>query len=262
MARPDRSWLGEDCVKIFQFIDLSNRASSPQAIFEMLVEAAASEGFDRVAYGSVNYRETCRFAEHSPQAIILNFPIEWQKSYSERKYYEIDPVLVLAPQMVRAFPWSVFAERGLIGRRQRTFFGLAGEAGLRDGAAVPIHGAGGKVSILSFAASTPGTDASAKLRYLEVLASQFHIAFTNLSQDGARTDQLVMLSERERDCLGWISQGKSSWDIGTILNISENTVNFHVKNAMRKLDTSSRTVAVIKAIRHGIIDLPGNSRIR
>ena len=40
-----------------------------------------------------------------------------------------------------------------------------------------------------------------------------------------------------------------------ILNISENTVNFHIKNVMRKLDTTSRTVAVIKAIRLGLIEM-------
>ncbi len=41
-----------------------------------------------------------------------------------------------------------------------------------------------------------------------------------------------------------------------ILKISENTVNFHVKNAMRKLATTSRTVAVVKAIRLNLIELP------
>jgi DNA-binding CsgD family transcriptional regulator len=41
-----------------------------------------------------------------------------------------------------------------------------------------------------------------------------------------------------------------------ILKISDNTVNFHIKNAMRKLGTTSRTVAVVKAIRHNFIDLP------
>ncbi|MCA1379001.1 helix-turn-helix transcriptional regulator [Bradyrhizobium sp. IC4060] len=53
--------------------------------------------------------------------------------------------------------------------------------------------------------------------------------------------QEVVLSERERQCLRWVEEGKSSWAIGVILNVSENTVNFHVKNAMRKLETSSRT---------------------
>ncbi|UPK20617.1 helix-turn-helix transcriptional regulator [Bradyrhizobium sp. 131] len=65
--------------------------------------------------------------------------------------------------------------------------------------------------------------------------------------------QEVVLSEREKQCLRWIEQGKSSWAIGVILNVSENTVNFHVKNAMRKLETISRTQCVVKARRLGLI---------
>ncbi|WP_199763242.1 helix-turn-helix domain-containing protein, partial [Bradyrhizobium guangdongense] len=45
----------------------------------------------------------------------------------------------------------------------------------------------------------------------------------------------------ERQCLRWVEEGKSSWEIGVILNVSLNTVNFHLKNAMRKLETSTRT---------------------
>ncbi|APG14876.1 helix-turn-helix transcriptional regulator [Bradyrhizobium japonicum] len=57
----------------------------------------------------------------------------------------------------------------------------------------------------------------------------------------------VVLSERERQCLRWVEKGKSSWSIGVILKVSENTVNFHIKNAMRKLETSTRTQCVVKA---------------
>jgi len=54
----------------------------------------------------------------------------------------------------------------------------------------------------------------------------------------------------------WTAQGKSSWDIGRILNISENTVKFHLKNAMRKLGTNSRIAAAIKAMRLKLLDIP------
>ncbi|KYK49928.1 helix-turn-helix transcriptional regulator [Bradyrhizobium liaoningense] len=64
----------------------------------------------------------------------------------------------------------------------------------------------------------------------------------------------VVLSERERQCLRWVEEGKSSWAIGVILKVSENTVNFHVKNAMRKLETSSRTQCVVKARRQRLIE--------
>ncbi|WP_036011952.1 helix-turn-helix domain-containing protein [Bradyrhizobium yuanmingense] len=63
----------------------------------------------------------------------------------------------------------------------------------------------------------------------------------------------VVLSERERQCLRWVEKGKSSWSIGVILNVSGNTVDFHIKNAMRKLETSTRTQCVVKARRLRLI---------
>ena len=74
------------------------------------------------------------------------------------------------------------------------------------------------------------------------------------SEERAR-DAPIQLSPREKDCLTWTALGKSSWDIGKIMRISENTVNFHVKNAMRKLGTTSRTVAAIKSIQLNLICL-------
>jgi DNA-binding CsgD family transcriptional regulator len=62
------------------------------------------------------------------------------------------------------------------------------------------------------------------------------------------------LSAREKACLSWAAAGKSSWEIGRILCISENTVVFHIKNAMRKLGTNSRTLAAFKAVELGPIE--------
>ncbi|MDA9445739.1 helix-turn-helix domain-containing protein [Bradyrhizobium sp. CCBAU 21360] len=66
--------------------------------------------------------------------------------------------------------------------------------------------------------------------------------------------QEVVLSEREKQCLRWVEKGKSSWAIGVILGVSVNTVNFHIKNAMRKLETTSRTQCVVKARHLGLLD--------
>jgi len=64
------------------------------------------------------------------------------------------------------------------------------------------------------------------------------------------------LSEREKECLSWTALGKSSWSTGQILGISKSTVNFHIKNAMKKLNTTNRTAAAIKAMRMGLIEPP------
>ncbi len=61
------------------------------------------------------------------------------------------------------------------------------------------------------------------------------------------------LSSREKEVLKWIKEGKSNYDIGDILDISSNTVNFHIKNLFKKLNVVNRTQAVSEALRVGII---------
>ncbi|SCB51598.1 DNA-binding transcriptional regulator, CsgD family [Bradyrhizobium yuanmingense] len=83
--------------------------------------------------------------------------------------------------------------------------------------------------------------ADSLLAPLSGMASADAFLFSGLQEKFMADRQEVVLSERERQCLRWVEEGKSSWEIGVILNVSLNTVNFHLKNAMRKLETSTRT---------------------
>ena len=64
----------------------------------------------------------------------------------------------------------------------------------------------------------------------------------------------VTLSPREREALQWAAEGKSEWEIGEIMGISEHGVDKHMRAARMKLGTTSRTQAVAEAIRIGLIN--------
>ncbi|HSK41898.1 MAG TPA: helix-turn-helix transcriptional regulator [Arenibaculum sp.] len=61
------------------------------------------------------------------------------------------------------------------------------------------------------------------------------------------------LTNREIEVLKWASYGKTSREISEILIISVNTVNFHVKNAMMKLETANKTATVARASMLGLL---------
>lgn len=61
------------------------------------------------------------------------------------------------------------------------------------------------------------------------------------------------LTERELTCLRWAAVGKTSWEMGAILGLTERTVNFHVQNACRKLGVHSRQAAITSALRAGLL---------
>ena len=61
----------------------------------------------------------------------------------------------------------------------------------------------------------------------------------------------TQLTSRERDVLRAVTEGATSREIGQRLEISENTVNFHLKNMFRKLELRNRVQLAAWAARNG-----------
>jgi len=70
------------------------------------------------------------------------------------------------------------------------------------------------------------------------------------SQNAARVRHLT---SREIEVLKWTADGKSSQDIADILTLSKNTVDFHIKNTVQKLNVPNKTAAVVQAVLLGLI---------
>lgn len=62
-----------------------------------------------------------------------------------------------------------------------------------------------------------------------------------------------VLSKREIEVLIWIERGKTSFEAGKILGISEHTIINHLENIKRKLNASNRTHAVAIALERRLL---------
>lgn len=85
---------------------------------------------------------------------------------------------------------------------------------------------------------------------------QPEIAGALLSQDDSQggTGRGSTLTEREREVLGLIADGRSNREIARALVLSEKTVKTHVSNILMKLDLADRTQAALWAVRNGLTD--------
>lgn len=61
------------------------------------------------------------------------------------------------------------------------------------------------------------------------------------------------LSERERECLFWAAEGKTTDETALILDVSNNTVNGYMQQAIRKLGAPNRAKAVAIAVRNRLV---------
>lgn len=66
-------------------------------------------------------------------------------------------------------------------------------------------------------------------------------------------DQAAPLTARQIDCLRWVQEGKTAWEIGQILGISNRTVESYLAIAFERLEVNTRVQAVLKARALGLL---------
>jgi DNA-binding NarL/FixJ family response regulator len=89
---------------------------------------------------------------------------------------------------------------------------------------------------------------------LVVLPVQDFVSPAGWSPPPGRSEALIEpLTAREMEVLAKMSEGLSNKEISSSLAISEHTVKFHVASILSKLEATSRTEAVMQAIRKGLI---------
>jgi DNA-binding NarL/FixJ family response regulator len=88
-------------------------------------------------------------------------------------------------------------------------------------------------------------------------ASRVLEEFARLARDGNGKAE-DELTPRERDVLELVAAGATNREIGVALYISENTVDFHVKNILHKLHLRNRAQAAAYAVHSGLVENPRN----
>jgi DNA-binding CsgD family transcriptional regulator len=91
------------------------------------------------------------------------------------------------------------------------------------------------------------------IRECRILANYFHGHILRIN--GHNSEEDILISARELDCLKWTAAGKTAWEASVILGISERTVRFHLNAAREKLNCATTTQAVAKAIANQLIDI-------
>ena len=195
----------------------------------------------------------------SKQMVIsTTFPDEWRDRYREQNYHRIDPVFRECRRSVMPQVWADVLQNNDLDRRQHQMFAEAIECGMTNGVAIPIHGPNREFAVVSLAAEGPTAEFKRRIPHFKhtahVLAIHVHAAIRRLL-DKDNFNSNVRLTPRERECLEWTARGKSSWAISEILTLSERTVNFHLANAMSKLEVTNRTHAVAKSLNNGLIEI-------
>lgn len=105
---------------------------------------------------------------------------------------------------------------------------------------------------------TLGAVASGEPALSRELAARILDEFTRLAREDPAKEPEDALTPRERDVLQLVAEGATNREIAAALFVSENTVNFHMKNILRKLHVKNRAQAAAYAVRRGVAEPPAD----
>jgi LuxR family transcriptional regulator, activator of conjugal transfer of Ti plasmids len=237
---------------VFQtFIDRLQGAYDKDTLGAAMSNVADSVGLTKFAY--LGFR---RPGPHLP-VFVTSYPLDWVSHYQNRRYQDIDPVVMTARSRQLPFFWSEQSLGNRASHEQRRFFGEATEFGIKCGLTVPIHDSLTGMATVTFVSDrNPAQlrrDVEVHRQLIHLASIYFHVHVGQKLEDTAETDQ-PRLSPREVACLQWVVRGKSMWEIGEILSISRRTVVFHIENAKRKLDAVTLPQVVAVALQKRLIE--------
>lgn len=240
-------------VELSLFLDTSGDVVESEQLFELLSAFALNFDCPWIAYGPLASEQTVLKPARPDSTGMWNYPDEWQERYLKMGYAKIDPLIKKGRKGVGAFRWSEVYDDDSTTQNERRVLDEAATFGLRSGVTIPLHGPADSFNFMSFAQSSDSELQNRAITYLQIAAVQFHLRVAKLGTP-MTSEHIYKLSPKEIECIFWVSRGKTSAEIGTILGRSRNTVDFHVKNVMQKLDATSRTVAAVKALKLGITE--------
>ena len=230
----------------FDVLDQLSANKRPTDVF--LKSIARRYGLDHLVYFTINLP----VANEGPFYAATYSP-QWVSHYFAQDYARIDPALHKTLGGIFPVDWSTIDRKAT---HIRKFFGEAIEFGVgNQGLSFPIRGLHRETAVFSLATSLPDiewqTYARHYMRDFQIIGHFIHNRMFEAL--GIDTSPGAPLLHRELECLRWCAAGKTKWETGEILGISERTVKFHLDQARHKLNCMNVTHAVAKALAIGLI---------
>jgi LuxR family quorum-sensing system transcriptional regulator SolR len=224
-------------------IKLKNEAD----FFQTITTTAKELGYEYCAYGAQMPLPISR-----PTVVLFNnYPDNWKARYSEREYIKVDPTVTHGLKEILPVVWSedVF-------KNSREFWDDARSHGLKFGWAQSARDMSGAIGLLTLARSEePISDCDLDHDGIKLawLSQVVHVGMTSLLMPKLIPETQARMTGREKEVLRWTAEGKTSYEIGQILNLAERTVNFHINNVLDKLRACNKIQAAVKATALGML---------
>lgn len=229
-------------LKVIAHID---EVETVDAIVHELTSFAGSYGFTTVT-----------IAQLVSPAMVNNdriFLTDWPQEFLDRRQAENlvirDPIVRYALRTKQPFSWQTAYDHA--DRAGQQMLDEARDYTQNDGILFPVYAFDQVPGCVSL--GTERLDLSpTQIKLIDLVCQHSYMRVA--SQLGPFPYEIrAKLTNREIEVLHFAAAGKSNWEIGKILRVSEHTVHDYMKRASKKLNTSGRTHTVAMAMAQQLV---------
>lgn len=222
--------------------------SDARAVIDALTRYAAYHGFTSVGIGHI-VNPQLNTVSRDRVFQLSTWRKEWVEVWANRNLIIRDPIARYSLIRQKPFRWSEAFRHERT--KDREVEHLVREFGFSDGVSFPMQSDGMPLGAVSLGGE--------RFELSEAEFGELHLvcvhAYTRIEElyGSFPYQSKVRLTVREREILHYVAGGKTNWEIGAILSISQHSVRDHVKAACDKLGADGRAHAVAIALRQGLL---------
>lgn len=246
----DNRWIGEDVdleSEINRIEEVAAGFNTHYEVFKYMKGLTQDLGMHAFLIMTM---PTVDMIEIGATKIITNWPAEMVDYYDAHNLLIDSPVIRRMMRSTSPFNYdtaAINADRGE--GKKSTVIELFTRYGMEKGAYFPVHdAAGGRGAVAISGSRNFSMIEMAQLLFIATLI------YERLSQLTLKeTHRPIEFTQSELDCLKLTAGGKKSNEIARLLGLSEHTVNNLTSSVVKKLGCTTRTQAVVSALRLNII---------
>ncbi|QGY30196.1 helix-turn-helix transcriptional regulator [Pantoea cypripedii] len=203
-----------------------------------------------VAFGPLEYAYVVMDKKNPENMIAISNVSDFFKVYFEKKYQNIDPIVIKSLNNFSSFKWDENIRIAFEPTPSRVFE-LAKEYNILYGYSFVLHDPYGCMAVLSFASDRlyrPELDelfenSKEKLHWILV---QIHEMLLQIykNEQNSNEKSIKELTSREMEILYWSSIGNTYPEVARILGLSVSTVKFHMANVVKKMGVKNAKHAI------------------
>ncbi|MFC4214261.1 autoinducer binding domain-containing protein [Pseudophaeobacter arcticus] len=238
---------------ILEYLHFVSGAKSLEELWHAHVVKMAEYGFDRLIYGYTRFKTETSLGDPDDFVILTNHDQKYISGFLHQGLYRQAPMVLWALENEGACSWKIIREllnNGQLGPASKQVIEFNERMQLTAGYTISFFSASKRYKGAISLAAKPGSCQSELDEMwkehgedIVLMNNVVHLKILTLPYDPPNRG----LTNRQREALEWVGDGKTTQDIALLMGLTSATVEKHLRLARASLSVETSAQAVLKA---------------